>query len=89
VKFIDVTKQQTVTIELSPADCFLLAEACEASIRFDQARDITLAEAFAAALTAAGMAASADFYGATDRDWSLAAVRAGWLPKDDSVKPQD
>jgi hypothetical protein len=40
-------------------------------------------EALGAALTAAGMAAAAKFYGATDRAYTLADVCAGWMPPSD------
>jgi hypothetical protein len=80
---------QTVTVELDPTDCFVLAEACEASVRFDQARNLALAEALAVALTAAGMAAAVTFHMGEEEQahYTLSEIRAGWLPADDRYKP--
>ena len=70
-----------VTLELTPADCFLLAEACD-SVAVDHTTNVTLMEALPAALTAAGMAAAARWDGAGD-DYTLDSVREHWLPADD------
>jgi hypothetical protein len=76
---------QSVTVELDPTDCFVLAQACEASVAYDQARNLTLAATLAAAFTAAGMAAAADFHLTKEElpHYTLAAVRKNWLPHDD------
>lgn len=74
--------QESVTVELAPADCFLLAEACTGSIRYDHTTNITLTEALAAVFTAADMAAAATFHGATD-GFDLAQVRKEWMPTND------
>ena len=77
--------EQSVTVTLDPTDCFVLAQACEASISYDQATNLTLAEALAAAFTAAGMAAAADFHmGREEQEhYTLEAVRQNWMPSDD------
>ena len=80
---------QSVTVELDPADCFVLARACEAIVLNDTAPHLTLAEALAAAFTAAGMAAAATFHmgGEALPHYTRAAVRADWTPRDGRKAP--
>jgi hypothetical protein len=90
VKILDF-ENQSVIVRLDPTDCFVLAEACTASITYDQATNLTLAEALAAAFTAAGLAAAATCQlgrPAQEDDYSLAVVRKAWMPHDDRLLQQ-
>jgi len=73
----------TLTLELTPADCFILAEACEAAVNFDAATNLTLVEAMREALTAGALVAAAPFDRVPIGGMVVAEVRKVWLPQDD------
>ena len=71
------------TVELDPADCFLLAEACRAAVADDDATNLSLTETLGAALTAAGMAAATHAAISGLQGRPVAKVVAIWMPRDD------
>lgn len=75
----------SVTMELDPAECFLIAEACTAAVRYDATANMSLVETIGAALTAGGMAGSAMMHmQAQDwKDYTLPKVRQVWVPVED------
>ena len=85
MKIVAIGTHESVTVELSPADCFQLAQACEQSIRYDACQNLGLIEALAAALTAAGMAAAATSHGNLD-GYTLPEVVAAWMPASDRYR---
>jgi hypothetical protein len=79
--------QQTVTVELDPADCLALADAIGWSIHHDIKGDWNLLEALRAALTAGALAAFVIEGGADKRQLNLAGLREVWAPLDGHALP--
>lgn len=73
----------SITLELDPADCLMLAQACEAAISNDAIRNVVLGEALQAAMTLGAAVGAATSHMYDERGFTMQEVRDVWMPVDD------
>lgn len=72
----------SVTVELDPRDCFLLAEACRQAVNHDAATDLEATDLLEQTMTLAAMAAACWDASTGSQGLAIEEVRANWLPPD-------
>ena len=69
----------SVILELDPADCFLLAEACRQTVNHDEGSDQDMTDLMEQTMTLAAMAAATWEESTGNQGRSIEEVRASWL----------
>ncbi len=82
MKVVDFTSG-SVTLELAPADCLILAAACKAAVDADAAANRQLTETLGAARTLAAIAGAAPFRIVDNDRFTLEGARQEWTPRND------